>query len=164
LGVHVGLGGDHADGPRLHPQRSQKLPHLGGLAHHPGDFGDLRRGFCHCRRRMLLPVGFTRGAVVGQFTLWTIMIEALQLFDPARHVRLEIARETRVGNPPQPQDLTIGNPWTPQVQGFHAHLHPRVGMLKPPIPQRGDVLFAQTTLDHRRAPRLSLHRKLIPRR
>ena len=53
LGVHGGLGGDHADVPRLHPQRSQQLPHVGGLAHHPGDFGDRRRGFRHCRRRML---------------------------------------------------------------------------------------------------------------
>ena len=64
------------------------------------------------------------------------MLDALQLCDPARHVRLEIAMETRLGNPTQPQDLGTSHALTAQVEGFHPHLHPWVRMLKPPIPQR----------------------------
>ena len=82
LGFHVGLGREHADFHRFHPQRSQILPHLGGLAHNAGQLGDLGRRFCHGRRRMLMKVGFERGAVVGQFTVRTIMIDALQLLIP----------------------------------------------------------------------------------
>jgi hypothetical protein len=113
---------------------------------------------------MLMKVGFERGAVVRQFTVRPIMIAVLQLCDPAHHVCLEIAMETGFGHPTQPQDLGIGHALTAQVEGFQPHLHPWVRMLKPPMPQRADVLFVEDDFDHRRAPRHRLHRKRIPRR
>jgi len=163
-GFHVGLGREPADFHRLHSQRSQILPHLGRLMHNAGPFGNLGRRFRHGRRRMLLKVGFEHGTVVGQFTVWTIVIEALQWFDPARHVRLAIAMKTGVGNPTPPQNCGIGHVLTPPLEGFHPHLRPWVGMLKPPIPQRREVLFGEDAFEHRRVPRHSVNRQIIPRR
>src|SRR5262245_7451258 len=100
--------------------------------------GNLGCGFRHRRRWILLNVSFKPGAVGGQLTLRTIMIDTLQRFDPTRHIRLEIALKTRFGHAIQSQALTIAYPLAPQGEGFHAHLCPRIGILKPPIPQRGD--------------------------
>jgi hypothetical protein len=93
-------------------------------------------------------VVLTKGStiVVDQFTVRTIVIDALQLLDPARHIRLEIAMQARVGNPTQPQALAISHPLTPQVEGVHAHLHPRVGRLKPPISPCRHVPFGKDIL------------------
>jgi hypothetical protein len=50
-----------------------------------------------------------------------------------RRVGPEIAMEAGFGNATQPWDVAIGHPLTAQIQGLHPHLHPRVGMMKPPI-------------------------------
>ena len=92
------------------------------------------------------------------------MIDPFQCVDAARQVRLEIAMETRLGHPAELQDFGIGHALTAQVEGFHAHLDPGVGMLKPPIPQGFDVFLAERDLDHRQEPRRRLNREIIPRR
>jgi hypothetical protein len=148
LGFHVRFGGNHADFPGLHAQRLQKLPHLSGLAHNPGQLSDLGRRFRHRRRRMLPEIAFQREAVFHQLTLRTIMLEALQLFDPTRHVRIEIAMEAGLGNAAQPGDVARGHPLTAQVEGFQPHLHPRVRVMKAPISQCVYLRFAPGDLDH----------------
>src|SRR5256885_17153969 len=60
--------------------------------------------------------------------------------------------EAGFGDTTQPQDVAIGHPMTTQVEGFQAHLYPRIGMMKPPMPQRGDFSFGTSHLDHRRGP------------
>lgn len=79
-------------------------------------------------------------------------LEVFQLFDPAGGIRLEIAMEARFGNATQPRDVARGDPLTAQVEGFHAHLDARIGMMKTPMLQRCNVGFAKRDLDHGRAP------------
>jgi hypothetical protein len=149
LGFHVRLGRDHPHLHGFHPQRSQKLPHLRRLAGYPGQLFDLGRCFSYPSGWMLLKIGFYRCAVFLQFTLRMIMLDVSQLLNPAPHVRFQIAMEARFGNAAQPKDVTIGDLLTSQVNGLHPHLHPRVGMMKAPIPQRLYVIFAKGYLDHR---------------
>jgi hypothetical protein len=79
----------------------------------------------------------------------TIVSDALQLCNAVRHVRLEIAMATRLGNPAQPQNLGVGHAWTAPGEGFPPHLHPWGGLLILPIPQGGAVLFGDEDFDQR---------------
>ena len=89
-------------------------------------------------------------------TPWLTRLEVFQRFEPPGGIGFEIAMDARVGNATPPRDVAIGHPLTAQIQGFHAHLEARIGMLKPPIPQRGNVRFAKRDLDHGRAPHVSI--------
>ena len=156
LGCHVGFGRDHPDRARLHPPRFQKLPHLRRFACHPGPGFAPGRRFGHGCGRTLPKIGFSHGAVGDQFPVGTRMLAALQLLDAAPSLDLQVAMEARFGNTTEAQDIAIGDLLTSQVQGLHPHLHPRVGMLKSPIPSCFDVSCAKGDLDHRRAPHPSV--------
>jgi hypothetical protein len=134
LGFDVRLRGDHPDFARFHPQRFQKLPHLGGLPCNPRQGFDPGRRFRHGRGRPLLQLGLDRRAVRVESATGLTRLAVLELLDAPGYVGLEVAMEARFGNATQPQDVTIGHPLAAQVEGLHAHLHPWVGMLKPPIP------------------------------
>lgn len=56
--------------------------------------------------------------------------------------------ETGFGNPTQPQNLTISDPLTAQIESLQPHLYTGVGMMESPMPQRLNVRFAKGNLDH----------------
>jgi hypothetical protein len=108
---------------------------------------------------MLAKLGFDRRAVWGEGTARPMRLEVFQRLDPAGDIGVEIAMEARFGHPTQPRDVAIGDPLTAQLEGFHAHVYARVGMMEPPGAQRFDVSLAKRDLDHLRTPdaRVGLH-------
>jgi hypothetical protein len=101
---------------------------------------------------MLAKLGFDRRAVGVEGTTRPMWLEVLQLLDPAGDIGVEIAVEACFGHPTQPRDVALGNPLTAQLDGFHAHLEARVGVMEPPVAQRFDVSLATRDLQHLRTP------------
>jgi hypothetical protein len=152
LGCHVRFGWEHAHFPGFHPQRVQKLPHLGRLAGNPGEGFDPGRRFRHRRGWALPKLRVDRRTMGVEGTPRLTWLEVLQLLDPPGDIRLEITVEAGFGNAAQPWELPRGDPLTAQVEGFHPPLDPWVGMLKAPILQSFDVSCAKRDLEHCRAP------------
>jgi hypothetical protein len=136
----------------LHAEGLQKLPHLGRLAGNPGAGCDPRRRFRHRRGRPLPKLGVDRRTVLVEGTAWLTRLKVFQLFDTACGIRLEIAMEARFRNATEPRDLACGDSVTASVASFHTHLDARIGMLKTPILQCGNVRFVTRDLEHGRAP------------
>jgi hypothetical protein len=59
--------------------------------------------------------------------------EGFELLEAPGHIGVEVAMAARFREATQSQDVAIGDRLTAQVDGFHAHVHPRVRRLKPPI-------------------------------
>ena len=89
MGLDVRLGWDHPNFARLHPQRFQKLPHLRGLAHNPGQRLNPGGRFRDGRRRPLLKLGLNRRAVVVESTAGPTRLEVLELLNASGHVGFE---------------------------------------------------------------------------
>jgi hypothetical protein len=159
LGGHVRLGWEHAHSAWAHPEPVQKLTHLRRLAGNSREGFDASRCLRHGGRRTLAKLGFDRRAVWMQGTARPTRLKVFQLLDPAGDIGVEIAMEARFGNPTQPWDITIGNPLTTQIEGFHAHLDARLRMMVPPIAQCFDVSFLKRDLEHLETPyaRVGLH-------
>jgi hypothetical protein len=68
LGVYIGLGGDHADVSRLHPERLQKLPHLYRFAGNPRQDCNPGRRLGYGRGWTLLEIGLYRPAMAVEGT------------------------------------------------------------------------------------------------
>ena len=156
LGVDVDLGGEHPHFAGLPAKGFQKLPHLGRLTGNAGEGFDPRCVFRHCHRWPLPKLGADRRAMLVEGTSWLTWLKVFQLFETPGGICLEIAMEARFGHATQPRDVAISNLLTAPIEGFHAHLEARIGMPKPPIPQRGNVRFAKRDLDHGQAPHVSI--------
>jgi hypothetical protein len=94
-------------------------------------------------------IGGSRQAILVEGTAWQLRLVVLQRLDATHPIGEEMAMEAGFGDATQPQDVAIGRPWTAQIEGFHVHRHPRIGMMKPPISQCGDFGFVQGDLHHR---------------
>jgi hypothetical protein len=86
--------------------------------------------------------------------------EGFELLEAPGHLGVEVALAARVREATQSQDVAIGDRLTAQVDGFHAHVHPRVRRLKPPIAPCLNVRLAKADLEHRREPPVRLIRNL----
>jgi hypothetical protein len=109
-------------------------------------------------------LGVDRHAVGMEGTVRPTRIEVFQLLDPDGDIGIELAMEARFGNPTEPRDVAIGDPLTPQIEGLHAHLEVRIGIMDPPAAQHFDVSLTKHALRHLRTPhaRVCLQRKMVP--
>ena len=114
-----------------HPKHVQRLAHLRWIAGQSGESFDPNCRFRHGGRRMPAKLGFDRHAVGMEGTVRPTRIEVFQLLDPDGDIGIELAMEARFGNPTEPRDVAIGDPLTLQIEGLHAHLEVRIGMMGP---------------------------------
>jgi hypothetical protein len=160
VGRDVRLGWDHPHWARLPPQRFPNLPHLRGPTHHPSQGlnpGGRCRDSCW---RPRLKRGLARRPMVVQSAAGPTRREGFELLEAPGHLGVEVALAARVREATQSQDVAIGDRLTAQVDGFHAHVHPRVRRLKPPIAPCLNVRLAKADLEHRREPPVNLIRNL----
>jgi len=132
LGGHVRLGREHAHAAWSHRAHVQNLAHLRWLAGHPGEGFDPGRCFRHGGGRMLAKLGFDCRAVWVEGAARPAWLEVFQRLDPAGDIGMERAMEARFGNPTQPHDVAIGDLLTAHIEGIHAHLDARIGVMELP--------------------------------